>query len=345
MKKVQIDRPKSVQIINSKIPKVKPNEILVKVKTVGICGTDLKIYDGSISYIQEGQLELPHTPGHEWVGTVEETGTLVTEFNVDDKVTGECHIGCGMCDACSNGRQNICAKRLRYGILQDGSMTEYIVIPEKAAHKIPKHITDEEACLVEPLTVALYALDKLKEVAGSTILITGLGPIGALVSEIARLMGASFIIGADINPYALQMGKRLGCDEVIDTSKSDLQTEVNLLTKNIGPDIIIEATGVETLMPEILNMIKASGQISLIGLYQEDVKINANLIISKDIKIDGNMASARVWERAINLISSGKIDVSKIITHQYSIDEVGAAFETAYNKAGKVSKVIINMDE
>lgn len=345
MKKVQIDRPKSVQIINSKIPKVKPNEILVKVKTVGICGTDLKIYDGSISYIQEGQLELPHTPGHEWVGTVEETGTLVTEFNVDDKVTGECHIGCGMCDACSNGRQNICAKRLRYGILQDGSMTEYIVIPEKAAHKIPKHITDEEACLVEPLTVALYALDKLKEVAGSTILITGLGPIGALVSEIARLMGASFIIGADINPYALQMGKKLGCDEVIDTSKSDLQTEVNLLTKNIGPDIIIEATGVETLMPEILNMIKASGQISLIGLYQEDVKINANLIISKDIKIDGNMASARVWERAINLISSGKIDVSKIITHQYSIDEVGAAFETAYNKAGKVSKVIINMDE
>jgi|SRR5699024_4526730 len=345
MKKIQIDKPRFIQIIKLEKPKVKPNEILVKVKKVGICGTDLKIYDGSISYIQEGQLELPHTPGHEWVGTIEETGTLVTEFNVGDKVTAECHIGCGMCDACSNGRQNICAKRLRYGILQDGSMAEYIVVPEKAAHNIPKHITDEEACLVEPLTVALYALDKLKEVAGSTVLITGLGPIGALVSEVARLMGASLVIGADINPYALQMGKKLGCDEVIDTSKSDLQTEVNLLTENIGPDIIIEATGVETLLPEILNIIKVGGQISLIGLYRKDVKINANLIISKDIKIDGNMASARVWERAINIISNRKIDVRKIITHQYPIDEVGTALETAYNKVGKVSKVVINMDE
>lgn len=343
MKAAQINQSMSIRTIEAERPKAGPGELLIKVKTVGICGTDLKLFDGSISYLKDGLLEFPHIPGHEWAGEVVEVGTVSSKFQPGDRVTGECHIGCGSCEECSNGRQNICDNRLRFGILQDGGLAEYIVLPEKAAHKIPNHVTDEEAALVEPLTVALYAMDKLEKVAGATVLITGLGPIGLLVSEVARIMGAACIIGADINPHALQQGKEMGCDVVIDSSKENLEERMMTLTDGLGPEIIIEATGVNRLFPSILNIARVGGQISLIGLYSNKVELDANLIIRKDLRVNGNMASARVWERAIRLISSKKLDISNIITHKFSIEDVDRAFKKAYDKEDNVTKVMIHL--
>lgn len=342
LRAAQIDRPMSIQMIDFKEPELNPGELLIKVKTVGICGTDLKFFDGSISYLKDGLLELPHIPGHEWVGEVVALKTTSDVFKVGDRVTGECHIGCGSCEMCRNGRTNICSNRTQFGILQDGGLAEYIVIPERAAYKIPDTVSEEEATLVEPLTVALCALDKLEKVVGSKVLVAGLGPIGLLVSKVASTMGAASVIGVDVDPYARKIGKEMGCDHVIDASEESFLEEIKTLTNGQGPDIVVEATGVSEVFLKCISMVRTGGQLSLIGLHRKNVEINANELITKDLTITGNMASARVWERSIHLIAHKKVDVSKIITHRYEIKDVEAAFQTAYYKQGDVGKVMIS---
>lgn len=343
MKVAQICAPKLIKINNTEMPKLNSGELLIKVKSVGICGTDLKLYDGTISYLKEGSLELPHIPGHEWVGEVVEAKDISSEFKPGDRVTGKCHIGCGRCEDCYNGRENICKNRIRFGILQDGSLSEYITFSEKAAYKIPQHVTDEEAVLIEPLTIALYSMDRLENIVGSTILISGLGPIGLLVSKIASKMGAGKVIGVDVDSHAIRMGKNSGCDELINLSIEKFDERVNEITKEVGPEIIVEATGSSNLLPKLLNITKYGGQISLIGMYNKEPLINANLIITKDIQINGNMASARVWQRAINLLSEQKINVNDIITHRYPKEEIKTAFQTAHEKKDNVTKVLIDL--
>lgn len=332
----------SISIKEAEKPCPKPGELLIKIKTVGICGTDLKLFDGSISYLKDGLLQFPHTPGHEWVGEMVDTGGQSTKFHVGDRVTGECHVGCGSCEACHNGRENICPDRMRFGILQDGGMSEYILFPERAAYKIPDHVTNEEASLIEPLTVALHALDKLERIAGSTVTVTGLGPIGLLLCEVVSSMGAGHVIGVDMDHTALQLGESKGCDDVVDSTKDDFKNQIWRLTNQKGSDIIVEATGVGDLLSESLDLIRPGGQLSLIGLYRTKVEVDVNQIITKDVKVLGNMASARVWERAINLIANKKVDLGKIITHRYSINNVEDAFRKAYYKEDNVGKVVIN---
>ncbi|WP_211202360.1 zinc-dependent alcohol dehydrogenase [Salicibibacter cibarius] len=299
MKAVQIDAPESLKFIYRPQPDLQSNEVLIKVKVVGICGTDLKLYDGTISYLKDGSLTLPLVPGHEWSGEVFKVGSSLSKFKVGERVTGECHIGCGSCEDCRNGQTNICYHRERIGIFQNGALSDYIVLPERAVHTIPDEVTDVEGAMIEPLTVALHALDKLDRVAGSRLLVYGLGPIGLLISQVAKSMGATTIIGVDINETALRRGKNFECDEIINSKKENVKERVLSLTNQEGPDIIVEATGVSDLLVQAVDLIRSGGQLSLIGLFSEKADLDPNQLITKDVKIIGNMASsARIWQRA-----------------------------------------------
>ncbi|TQR15538.1 zinc-dependent alcohol dehydrogenase [Psychrobacillus soli] len=344
-KKMKIVSPLEIKITDQKIPKLQNGEVLIRITHTGICGTDLKIFDGTIPYVKEGTLKYPHTPGHEWVGIIENVGPEVDPtIQIGDRVTGECHIGCGHCEDCANGRSNVCQKRARIGILGvDGSFGNFMVFPNKAVHKIPDTISDKQAVLIEPLTVATFALDKLEKVPGSTLVIFGLGPIGLLVSEVARVMGAAKVIGIDMNSQRMETALRMGCDIVLNAGDPDLSVKVKEATYQKGPDIIVEASGVGSVLSLSLNLIRAGGQLSLIGLYRDDVTLDANLILTKDLKIHGNMASARVWERAIRLLESGKLNIDSLITHRFPFENSDEAFATAYYKKEESIKVIVEM--
>lgn len=342
---MRIVEPLQIKIEDQKIAQLQNGEVLIKITHTGICGTDLKIFDGSIPYVKEGTLTYPHTPGHEWVGTIEMIGPEVdASIQIGDRVTGECHIGCGSCEDCANGRSNVCQQRIRVGILGvDGSFGNYMVFPGKAVHKIPDSISDEQAVLIEPLTVATFALDKLEKIPGSTLVIFGLGPIGLLVSEVARVMGAAKVIGIDMNNQRMETALQMGCDLVFNAGDPDLSVKIKEATYQKGPDIIVEASGVSSVLSLALDLIRPGGELSLIGLYGDKVTLDANLILTKDLKIHGNMASARIWERTIRLLESGKLNIDKLITHKFAFENSDEAFETAYYKKEESIKVIVEM--
>lgn len=283
--------PLQISMEDRPVPEAIGDQVLIKLKYTGICGTDLKIYDGSIPYVKQGLLTYPIIPGHEWSGEVVSVGPEVTGIIPGERVTGECHIGCGKCDYCLNGRTNVCPKRIRIGILgHDGAFAEYITLPEKAVHRLPDAVTDQEGALVEPLTIALHALDKLDSVAGSCMLVFGLGPIGLLTCQAARAMGAATVIGVDIDKNRLTLAEGMGLDHVTSASGDDLFKELQEMTNGHGIDIIVEATGAKPLLKASIELIRPGGQVSLVGLYNGDVEINATQLITKDIKIYGNMA-------------------------------------------------------
>jgi 2-desacetyl-2-hydroxyethyl bacteriochlorophyllide A dehydrogenase len=344
MKAAEIVSTKKIQIAESLVPELTDDQVLVRVKYAGICGTDLKIYDGTIPYVKQGLLKYPVIPGHEWSGEVVKTGPKVAAFQKGDRVTGECHIGCAKCDDCISGRANICPNRIRMGIINhNGAFAQYAVVPERALHRLPPTVSDLEGALVEPLTIALYALDKLDTVAGSHILVFGLGPIGILVSQVAKAMGAAYIIGVDVDENRLELGKRLGCDSVTSQKGEGLIAEIEKITGGHGVDIVVEATGVKSLLALAVDLIRPGGQISLLGLYDGKVEFDATQAITKDLKIYGNMASARVWERAIKLIASRRVDVKALVTHQFPFEEIPQAMHTAYYKLDDSLKVIVKI--
>jgi L-iditol 2-dehydrogenase len=344
MKTAQFTSPFQIRL--TEVPTKQPaeDEVLVKIKYAGICGTDFKIFDGTIPYIKQGKLSYPMVPGHEWSGEIVKIGSRVNRLKIGDRVTGECHIGCGKCEDCSNGRSNICFTRERLGIIgRDGAFSQYLVIPEKAVHVLTPNVTDIEGALVEPLTIALHAIDKLNSVAGANVLVFGLGPIGLLVSQVVKAMGAATIIGVDLDENRRILGKRLGCNLVTDASDQALAQMIEQQTSGHGVDIIIEATGVKSLLSSAVDLVRPGGQISLVGLYDGKVEVDATQLITKDIRLYGNMASARVWDRAIRLLESKKIDVNQLITHVFQFDNFQDAMNTAYRKHEGSIKVMIKM--
>ncbi len=344
-RKMVINGVFQTELTDQNVRELKKDEVLIRVTHVGICGTDLKIFDGSIPYIKEGTLQYPHTPGHEWVGIIEVVGKEVDpSIRIGDRVTGKCHIGCGNCEDCTNGRENVCQKRIRVGILgADGSFSNYMAFPSRAVYKIPDSISNEQAVLIEPLTVASFALDKLEKVPGATVIVFGLGPIGLLVSEVASAMGAAKVIGVDMNNKRMETGLEMGCDVVFNAQDPELSAKLKEATYEKGPDIIVEASGIESVLSLSLALIRPGGQLSLIGIYKDKVTLDANLILTKDLKVHGNMASARVWERAIRLLESGKLNIEKLITHRFVFEDSHSAFETAYYKKDESIKVIVEI--
>jgi 2-desacetyl-2-hydroxyethyl bacteriochlorophyllide A dehydrogenase len=347
MKAGSVLSPGKAQIVERPIPQPDGDQVLIKLKYAGICGTDLKIYDGTIPYLEQGLLSYPVIPGHEWSGEVVKVGANVRRIQPGDRVTGECHIGCGRCDDCLQGRYNRCADRVRVGILgHDGGFAEYIVIPEKAVHILPGDVSYRDGCLTEPLTVALYALDRLEKLSGSHVLVLGLGPIGLLVCQAARAMGAASITGVDLDEYRRRLGLQYGgCDQVADGSAERLQTMLKAITGNHGIDVVVEASGAASLIHQALQWVRPGGQVSLVGLYKGSTEIDANLIVTKDIRLIGNMASPRVWERALRLMNSRRVNPASIVTHTFPFEQWPAALEAAYKRQGNPIKVIIQFEE
>jgi len=341
MKAATVVAPHTIKIIEAKVPVPDENEVLVQVKYAGICGTDLKIYDGTIPYMKEGQLSFPAIPGHEWSGEVVGVGEKVKKVKIGDRITGECHIGCGVCNFCLEGKSNLCPDRMRVGIIgKAGAFAEYLTIPEKGVHLLPSSMSFEEGALVEPLTIALYSLDKIEKIAGASVLVFGLGPIGLLVSQLARSMGATTIIGVDTNPERLRDGMIVGCDDVTSLTMEDLRNYIFDKTKGEGVNVVIEAAGIPELLSLSIEMASLGGQISLLGLYHQNADIPTSQVITKDLRIYGNMASARVWDRAINLIATKRIKLDSITNHILPFEEIQEAMNLAYNKE-KAAKITI----
>ncbi|MDR3588674.1 MAG: alcohol dehydrogenase catalytic domain-containing protein [Negativicutes bacterium] len=340
-----VTKPKTIEIKETELPQLQPGWVQIKIEAVGICGTDLELYDGSLGYVRSGRVKYPLVPGHEFCGRVVAVGEKTAGVEVGDRVVAEVHIGCGACHYCRCGRYNLCPDMQRLGIGDlPGAIARFVQAPVRFVHKIPDNLALEKAVLIEPTSVCLHALYRANLKGGDNVLIFGPGPIGLITCALADCLGAAGIalVGTETDQGRLQLGARLGAGRLISVPKDDAALEEYLE----WADIVVEATGQAQVVPQAFRYLKKGGTLLLVGLHRQlGSDIDYNQIIAQEKTVVGCLGSPAVWGKSIALLQSGKFDLSPLITHRYPLADAAQAFHNTYRRLDGVIKAVIVMPQ
>jgi len=327
------------KVIEAPIPKPTSHQVLVRVVATSICGTDLHIY--SWDPWSQGRIKPPMIFGHEFAGEVVEVGAQVEHIKVGDHVSAETHIPCGGCFQCRTGQMHICQHLEILGVDRDGCFAEYIAVPEICCIKNDPTLPWEIASIQEPFGNATYCVSEA-QVAGKSVAIFGDGPIGIFAVAIARTYGATKLIACGMQPYRLNLIRHYRPDHVIDVTREDPRQAILALTKGEGVDVVLEMSGSEKAIHDGLAVVKRGGTFTAFGIPSKPVQIElAEELIFKGIRIlaISGRKMFQTWYEVAGLLSSGRIDVKPILTHEFplsKIDEAMAMLSGAEVKAGKI---------
>ena len=335
---VKAKAEKGIWLQDTPEPEVGHNDLLIKIRKTAICGTDMHIYNWD-EWSQK-TIPVPMVVGHEYVGEVVGMGQEVKGFKVGDRVSGEGHITCGHCRNCRAGRVHLCRNTEGVGVNRPGAFAEYLVIPAFNAFKIPDNISDDLASIFDPFGNAVHTALSF-DLVGEDVLITGAGPIGIMAAAVAKHVGARHVVVTDINPYRLELAKKMGATRAVDVSKEDLKDVMNELGMTEGFDVGLEMSGVPVAFRDMLNKMNHGGKIAMLGIPPQDVAIDWNQVIFKGLVIKGiyGREMSETWYKMASLLQSG-LDLSPIITHTFSIDDFQKGFDTM--GSGHSGKVILD---
>lgn len=307
MKALSIKKPGQSSVIESDVPKPKGRELLIKVATCGVCGTDVHIFRGE--YIGS----YPITPGHEFSGVVEAVGPEVRALQPGDRVAVEPNLSCGRCEACLNNRQNFCENWQGVGVTLPGGMAEYVIAPEEAAFDIGE-LSFEAAAFMEPLSCVLHGVKKLSIQPGARIAVLGAGPIGMQLIRTLRRRGAGEITVADRNRDRINFAHDDGAERVL--------TDAGQLKRDYY-DIVVEATGVPALLADTLQAVRYGGEVLLFGVSPQGRKaeIEPFVVFRKGLSIHGSYTSRRNSYEALRLLKTGRVQVEDLVSHRLPLSE------------------------
>lgn len=327
---------------NKPKPQVGINEVLIKIKKTAICGTDLHIYNWD--EWSQNTIKTPMITGHEFVGIIEDMGSEVYGLEINQRVSGEGHITCGYCRNCRAGTRHLCRNTIGVGVNRDGAFAEYLVIPASNVCPIPDNISDNQAAILDPMGNAVHTALSF-DLVGEDVLITGAGPIGIMAVSIAKKAGARYVVITDVNDYRLNLAKQMGADLAINVSNNlnYLQKAMDKLGMTEGFDTGLEMSGNPMAFKDMISHMIHGGKIALLGIPPKDVSIDWNQVIFKGLNIKGiyGREMYETWYKMISMLQSG-LNINPIITHEFSINDFQAAFDTALS--GNSGKVILNWD-
>jgi 2-desacetyl-2-hydroxyethyl bacteriochlorophyllide A dehydrogenase len=322
-------------------PEPGPEDVVVKVHACGICGSDLHSYLHG-SFVEPGQVM-----GHEFAGEVVEAGDAVSGLSVGDRVTALPIVPCMQCARCLEGRFNLCdpawASAIAYG--RPGAFAEYVrihdAVPGRNVFSLDEDISDEAGALVEPLAVAVHAVNLAGPVVGAAALVLGLGTIGQLVVQVLRARGAGRIIAADISPVRLDAAAASGA-EALD-GRDGLRSG---LAKALGAseeiDVVFECTGVPALAVAAIDEVRAGGTIVVLALYDDPMTVNPSMLVQKEIRLQGSIAyTDEDFRDAIELMRSGIVQVTQLITHREPLDSIDEAFTRQLRKGESIKVMVL----
>jgi L-gulonate 5-dehydrogenase len=336
MKAVEITEPGKVVIVERSIPDIKENEVLVKVKAAGICGSDVHIYHGKNAFAT-----YPRVVGHEFVGEISKVGSQVQNVRVGDRVAIDPVVSCGHCYPCRIGRHNVCKTLNVLGVHRDGGYQEYVAVTGTSAHRLPDNIPWEIAVMVEPYTIAAQVIDRGRLTAADTVLICGAGPIGLLILQAVKMVGARVAI-MDVVETRLNWAKEMGADFVINAKTSDMTKEMMAFTNNEGASLILEATGnVNVLETCIHSIASPAARVVVLGFSIDLVKIPQVDIMSRELEIIGTRLNNNKFPEVIEWLAKGLVHPEKILTHTFAVDEVQKAFELHDTNPQDVCKIVL----
>ena len=342
MKAIRVYGPGDLRYEDVDMPEVGPDDVLIKIKATGLCGTDLEVYDCSMVYIASGMSTLPLIPGHEWSGDVVELGSNVTEFSLGDRVTGECSVGCLTCPYCVRGWYNQCPNRTETGLLnRDGGFAEYIAFPKYFLHKC-NNMAYEESAFIEPTGVALYPTKLTRVCPDDYVAVMGPGPIGLFAVQTAKAYGARKVILIGTRKARLDIGRQLGADVTINIREENLVEKVKDATDGHMIDVVIEAVGKPAVWQDIAAILAPRARVAMTGLFGgPKCEVDFDPLVVNNITIFGTLGGPSVWDEAIDLHERGLITAKPLITHRLPLSEFHKGIEIMQKRTENVIKVVI----
>ena len=303
-------------------PRPKSREALVEVKAVSICGSDVPILEGRRS------VKLPLIPGHEFAGTITETGSDGTEWQVGDRVVVRPVIGCGKCRWCHTGEESLCDHIVSLGINTDGAFAEYIAVSERMLHRLPDGLSYEQGTQVNPLATPWRAAEKLGISGGDTVVIIGPGSMGLYMLQVVRARGVSDVLMVGRSRPRLELARQLGAALLIDSSTEDVTGKVREYTAGRMATVVIEATGNVSAVPMVVDVASKASRIGLLGVSLEPTTIDLDKLLRKEAWMTGFFCySWSDYEESIKLLESGKVRAEPVISHQMPLEKMGEALE------------------
>lgn len=323
------------------IPEVGPRDVLVAVTHAGICGTDRHIYEWDAW--SAARVPIGITIGHEFVGRVVAVGNAVQRVAIGQRVSGEGHIGCGMCQPCRTGNGHICDKVDIVGIDRDGCFAQYVSLPEENIWPMHDSIPDKIAAVLDPLGNAVHTV-MAAGVSGRSVLITGVGIIGLMAVTIARAAGAGTILVTDRDERRLQLARELGADHAYSAEQADWPERARHATGGQGPEVLLEMSGNGTAIRQGFDALRNGGTAALLGLPAKPVELNLpDQIIFKGATVLGinGRLMFKTWYQLESLLLSGRLHLDKIVTHQIPMHEFDRGF--ALMQSGEGIKIVLEM--
>lgn len=338
MKAARIVEAGQVEICEIPKPNVGTEEVLIKMKALGLCGSDLTTYRGL-----NPMVDYPRIPGHEIAGEIAGTGSNVPcDLTIGLAVTVSPYTACGRCKACRIGRINCCKYNQTMGVQRDGAATEYICVPYSKVFRANGFSNEQIAC-IEPLSVGWHAVCRGQVADKEQVLVFGSGVIGLGAIAAAAFKGAE-IIAVDIADNKLEKAKALGARYTINSNKENLDDTVEHITSADGPDVVIEAVGQRRTFSKAVDLASFAGRVVYIGYAKKPVEYETKLFVSKELDIKGSRnAMDHEFEAVIKMIASGKVDVDTIITQRFQLEQTNEALKFWDKNTEQVTKILITL--
>jgi len=319
-------------------PEVGINDVLIRVRKTGICGTDLHIYSWD-AWAQK-TIPVPMVVGHEFVGEVVSFGANVSDFQVGDVVSGEGHVVCGRCRNCMAGRRHLCAHSIGLGVNRPGAFAEYVALPMTNIWHHWAGVDEDVAAIFDPFGNAVHTALTFP-VLGEDVLITGAGPIGCMASAVVRHAGARYVVVTDVNPYRLELALKMGATLGVDPRERDLGDVQRELAMTEGFDIGLEMSGNADALRDMIGTMAHGGRIAMLGIPTAEVALDLNPVIFNMLTLKGiyGREMYETWYQMSVMLASG-LDIGPVITHRLSHRDFEEAFQVA--RSGRSGKVILD---
>jgi len=320
------------------VPEPGPTDVLIKVRKSAICGTDVHIWKWDA--FSARTVPVPMVVGHEFVGEIVDMGAAARKYRIGQRVSGEGHIVCGACRNCRAGRGHLCRNTRGVGVNRPGSFAEYLCIPETNVVPIPDDIPDEIAAIFDPLGNAVHTALSF-DLVGEDVLVTGAGPIGIMGALVAQKAGARKVVITDINPYRLDLARRMGVQHVVDVGHERLHDVMDRIGMTEGFDVGLEMSGASAAMQQMIARLNNGGKVALLGIAPTEFAVDWNTVIFKMLHIKGiyGREMFETWYKMTAMVQSG-LDLSGLITHRIGIDDFEAGFAAMIS--GDSGKVVMD---
>jgi len=342
MKAAVISAPYRFTIEDREMERAASGEVLIRVRSVGICGSDVHGMEADGGRRRPPGLIM----GHEAAGEIVAVGEGVTGWEIGDRVAIDPQLSCGYCHACERGWKNLCENGVTIGSsrkqLTHGAMREYIAVPPRQIYRLPEGLSFDEGATLDFVGNAVHVMNRANSKLGDNILIIGTGAIGLVAVQLAKLRGAGKIFAVDTSPSKLELAKKFGADRVINPLQEDVVAVVKEETGGYGADLVLEMVGLPATYETAIKATKMQGTVMALGFAANEVTLPIQPLLFNEVTIVGCTGFSFEGTTVLNMIADGRIDVKPLITHEYPLEEIERGFEVLLDKKSDAIKVIIH---